>query len=44
MTKKVLKPSYFPIEIPGGLYAGFTVEVWNSTPEQLDMKIYIPLK
>ncbi|WP_405156516.1 effector binding domain-containing protein [Paenibacillus sp. FSL K6-0108] len=72
----VLEPGYTSIEIPGGLYAEFTVEgsgqdirkmiygswlpqsnyerregpdfevtdVWKSTPEQLDMKIYIPLK
>lgn len=71
-----LKPGFTWIELPGGLYAEFTVEgsgqdirkmiygswlpqsgyerregpdfevtdVWKSTPQQLDMKIYIPLK
>ncbi|WP_145318234.1 effector binding domain-containing protein [Paenibacillus xylanexedens] len=75
-TSQVLEPGFTSIEIPGGLYAEFTVEgsgqdirkmiygswlpqsnyerregpdfevtdVWKSTPEQLDMKIYIPLK
>ncbi|MEO2203810.1 effector binding domain-containing protein [Paenibacillus pabuli] len=71
-----LQPGYTAFEIPGGLYAEFTVDgsgqdirkmiygswlpqsnyerregpdfeitdVWRSTPEQLDMKIYIPVK
>ncbi|MEK3775338.1 MULTISPECIES: effector binding domain-containing protein [Paenibacillus] len=75
-ASQVLEPGFTSIEIPGGLYAEFTVEgsgqdirkmiygswlpqsnyerregpdfevtdVWKSTPEQLDMKIYIPLK
>ncbi|WP_433753130.1 effector binding domain-containing protein [Paenibacillus amylolyticus] len=75
-ASEVLEPGFTSIEIPGGLYAEFTVEgsgqdirkmiygswlpqsnyerregpdfevtdVWKSTPEQLDMKIYIPLK
>ncbi|RPK30572.1 effector binding domain-containing protein [Paenibacillus xylanexedens] len=75
-ASQVLEPGFTSFEIPGGLYAEFTVEgsgqdirkmiygswlpqsnyerregpdfevtdVWKSTPEQLDMKIYIPLK
>lgn len=75
-ASQVLEPGFTSIEIPGGLYAEFTVEgsgqdirkmiygswlpqsnyerregpdfevtdVWKSTLEQLDMKIYIPLK
>ncbi|MDQ0720921.1 AraC family transcriptional regulator [Paenibacillus sp. W4I10] len=75
-ASQVIEPGFTSIEIPGGLYAEFTVEgsgqdirkmiygswlpqsnyerregpdfevtdVWKSTPEQLDMKIYIPLK